>query len=309
MAGLCVGLIALQLPDILGVGYEQTDHALRNLYPLTTVLMLIAAKMVATSLCLGSGFGGGIFSPSLALGALVGIAVGTAATVVGPDLSSGPAAYALIGMGAMAAAVLGAPISTTLIIFEMTGDYTLTIAVMVGVVIATVVSSQLYGAKSFFLAQLQDAGVVLDGGQDVSGLKGTLVSDFLALKVVTCAPQATRAEVRASLLAHNIGEIYVVDEAGNFSGVVSGADLADFNDADPSLTDLVHNESAVVFATDTVESAVRSLLAAGTNRLPVVRGKEDRFLLGTVAARDLLRAVNLALLSAEVEAKGPGTAR
>lgn len=304
MAGLAVGLIALQLPDILGVGYEQTDLALRNAYPIATVMLLIGAKLVATSLCLGWGFGGGIFSPSLALGALVGVAVGTVATMVGQDLSSGPAAYALVGMGSLAAAVLGAPISTTLIIFEMTGDYTLTIAVMVGVVIATLVSSQLTGFSSFFLAQLNSAGIVLDGGQDVSGLKGTSVSDFMAPSVATCTPAATQDDVRALLLDRNVGDAYVVDDTGTFVGVVNGSDLAAASgDGDKPIAGLVHSAASVVVATDTVETAVRAILAAGRNYLPVVRSAEDHYLVGSVSAGELLRAVNMALLSADAEVK------
>lgn len=304
LAGLAVGLIALELPEILGVGYEQTDQALRNAYPITMVMMLIGAKLVATSLCLGWGFGGGIFSPSLALGALVGVAVGTVATMIGQDLSSGPAAYALVGMGSLAAAILGAPISTTLIIFEMTGDYTLTIAVMLGVVVATLVSSQLSGFQSIFLSQLNDAGVVLDGGQDVSGLKGTSVSDLLAPSVATCTASATQDDVRALLLDRNIGEVYVIDDDGLFAGVVAGSDLSESNgNGTATIADLVHSSASVVVASDTVENAVRAILAAGTNRLPVVRSTDDQFLMGTVAAVDLLRAVNMALLNADAEVK------
>lgn len=308
LAGLAVGLIAIQLPDILGVGYEQTDRALRNAYPIGTVGLLIAAKLVATCLCLGWGFGGGIFSPSLALGALVGVAVGTAATLISPDLSSGPAAYALVGMGALSASVLGAPISTALIIFELTGDYTLTIAVMVGVVISTLVSTHLCGTKSFFLAQLRDSGLVLDGGQDVSGLKGTRVTDFLSSSIVICAPQTTRAEALTRLLAANLPEVFVTDEDGNFKGIVSACDLAELTDStrEKPIADLAHSAASVVYASDTIESAVRGILDVREGRLPVVQSPEDRRLLGAIAARDLLRAVNLAMLSGEAGSK-PGT--
>lgn len=301
LAGLAVGLIAIQLPDILGVGYEQTDRALSNAYPIATVGVLIAAKLVATCLCLGWGFGGGIFSPSLALGALIGVAVGTAATAIGQDLSSGPEAYALVGMGALAASVLGAPISTTLIIFELTGDYTLTIAVMVGVVISTLVSTQLCGAKSFFLAQLRDSGVVLDGGQDVSALKGTRVTDFLSSSIVICAPQTTRAEAQSRLLAANLPEVFVTDEAGAFKGIVSASDLADLNESTSGkpIADLAHSAASVIYATETIESSVQKILEVREGRLPVVQSPENRRLLGAIAARDLLRAVNLAMVSSE----------
>lgn len=305
LAGLAVGLIAIQLPDILGVGYEQTDRALRNAYPISTVGMLIAAKLVATALCLGWGFGGGIFSPSLALGALIGVAVGTAATMVGQDLSSGPAAYALVGMGALAASVLGAPISTTLIIFELTGDYTLTIAVMVGVVISTLVSTRLYGAKSFFLAQLRENGLSLDGGQDVSGLKGTHVTDFLSPSIVICVPDTTMAEAQSRLLSANLPEVFVADTDGLFMGVVSACDLAELTDAtkDTPIAKLVHSAASVVYATDTVEIAVRGLLEVREGRLPVVESRDNRRLLGAIAARDLLRAVNLAMLNSDEDSR------
>lgn len=303
LAGLAVGLLAVQLPDILGVGYEQTDRALRNAYPIATVGLLIAAKLVATTLCLGWGFGGGIFTPSLALGSLVGVAIGTAATLVGQDLSSGPAAYALVGMGSLSAAVLGAPISTTLIIFELTGDYTLTMAVMVGVVISTLVSTHFCGTKSFFLAQLRDNGIVLDGGQDVSGLKGTHVTDFLSPSIVICAPDTTQAEARTRLLTASLPEVFVADAEGAFLGIVSACDLADFKETskDAPIAPLVDDAGSVIYATDSIEVAVRALLEVGEGRLPVLQGAKDRRLLGAIAARDLLRAVNLAMLNRDAE--------
>ncbi len=217
--------------------------------------------------------------------------------MVGQELSSGPAAYALVGMGSMAAAVLGAPISTTLIIFELTGDYTVTIAAMAGVVIATMVSTHLYGQKSFFLAKLRHNGIELAGGQDVSGLKGTTAKDCLAPSISTCKPNTTRADVRSTLLSNDMDEIFVVDGNGGFVGVVSGSDLAVQQDTDTTDTvaDLIHIPKSMVMADETIENAVRSLLAAKADRLPVIENEETRKLIGLIAARDLLRSVNLAL--------------
>lgn len=135
----------LWYPEVLGVGYEVTDNALSGTLPLLFLVACLAAKIVATSVSLGFGFGGGVFSPSLTVGALVGGAFGIVATNAFPELSSGSGAYAVVGMGAVSSAVLGAPISTVLIIFELTSDYGLTIAVMVAVVIANVMTAQLGG--------------------------------------------------------------------------------------------------------------------------------------------------------------------
>ncbi len=136
LAGLAVGLIAIRLPEVLGVSYDPTDLALRNAYRLQLVLLLALAKGTATALCLGSSVGGGIFSPSLVLGALVGSAFGMIADGAFPELGSSPSVYALLGMGAVAACTLGAPISTVLIIFELTTEYDVTFAVMVAVALA-----------------------------------------------------------------------------------------------------------------------------------------------------------------------------
>ncbi|HET8728522.1 MAG TPA: chloride channel protein [Alphaproteobacteria bacterium] len=160
VGGLFVGAIALWFPHVLGVGYEATDMALKGMLPLWLLLALIVAKGAATAISLGFGFAGGMFSPALFLGAMTGGAFGVIATHVFPQLSSGTGAYTLIGMGAVSGAVLGAPISTILIIFEMTGDYALTTALMVSVVIASTLVDQAFG-RNFFTWQLERSGIDL----------------------------------------------------------------------------------------------------------------------------------------------------
>ena len=136
IAGFLVGLIALVFPQVLGVGYY-ANLALQSQFPLYLLVLLIVAKIVATSLSVGGGFGGGVFTPAIMLGAMLGGAYGIVAPACFPTSLSGPAAYTIVGMGGVAAAVMGAPISTTLIVFELTDDYPLTIAVMVAVVLSS----------------------------------------------------------------------------------------------------------------------------------------------------------------------------
>ena len=161
LAGLAVGVIALAYPQVLGVGYGATDDALKAEYGLWLLIALIVAKMAATALTVGCGSGGGVFSPSLFLGAMLGGAFGSVAGSVAPHLFTGVGAYAMVGMGAMAGAVLGAPISTILVIFELTGDYQLTMAVVVGTVTATSLTRAVSGA-SYFRAVLAERGIDLD---------------------------------------------------------------------------------------------------------------------------------------------------
>lgn len=177
VGGLLVGSIGIFFPDILGVGYETTDFALKAGLPLWLLLTLIPLKVVATSITLSSRFGGGIFSPTLYLGAITGAAFGTIATGFFPDVSSSTGLYAILGMGAVAGAVLGAPISTTIIVFELTGGYALTLALLFTVAIATGLTVALTG-RSFFAWQLERRGMSVSGGPHRTLLRTIRVGDF-----------------------------------------------------------------------------------------------------------------------------------
>jgi CIC family chloride channel protein len=156
LAGALLGGLAIYFPHIIGVGYETTSAALTGQLVFHEVLIFAVLKGVAVAITMAGRMGGGIFSPSLMMGALTGLAFGIVATSVFPDISGSETLYALAGMGAVAAAVLGAPISTTLIVFELTGDWQTGLAVMVAVSVSTALASRLVD-RSFFLTQLERA--------------------------------------------------------------------------------------------------------------------------------------------------------
>ena len=178
IGGLVIGAIGAFLPEILGVGYEATDHALKNQFGLAMLVTLVVAKMVATAITLASRFGGGVFSPSLYLGAMTGGAFGIIAAGIYPDLASSPGVYAIIGMGAVAAAVLGAPISTTLIVFELTGGYEVTIALLLAISASSALMQAVHG-RSLFHWQLQTRGLILHEGAHRHIAHDIKVRDFL----------------------------------------------------------------------------------------------------------------------------------
>ncbi|KAA0916783.1 chloride channel protein [Aquicoccus porphyridii] len=163
VTGLLLGGIAIWFPHIIGVGYETTSAALTGQLVLHEAVVFCVLKVVAVAITMAGRMGGGVFSPSLMVGALTGLAFGLIATSVFPEVSGADTLYALAGMGAVAAAVLGAPISTTLIVFEMTGDWQTGLAVMVAVSMSTALSSRLVD-RSFFLTQLERRGVRLAAG-------------------------------------------------------------------------------------------------------------------------------------------------
>ncbi|SHE52167.1 chloride channel protein, CIC family [Ruegeria intermedia] len=163
VSGAMLGGLAVWFPHIIGVGYETTIRALTGDLVLTTAILFAVVKTAAVAITMGGRMGGGVFSPSLMIGALTGLAFGLIATGLLPDVSGTHTLYAFAGMGAVAAAVLGAPISTTLIVFELTGDWQIGLAVMVSVSMSTALASRLVD-RSFFLTQLERRGVHLAAG-------------------------------------------------------------------------------------------------------------------------------------------------
>jgi chloride channel protein, CIC family len=178
IGGFLVGCIAIFFPQILGVGYDATDAALKQQFSLTLLLELLLLKALATSITLASRFGGGVFSPSLYLGAMAGGAFGLAIAMVFPLWASSHGLYAITGMGAVAASILGAPISTILIAFELTGDYNVTIALLLAVSISTSIHRAFLG-QSFFHWQLTTRGLLLNEGPHRYILQTLHVNQFM----------------------------------------------------------------------------------------------------------------------------------
>ncbi|MBG6210463.1 CIC family chloride channel protein [Labrenzia sp. EL_126] len=178
IGGLAVGAIGVFYPEILGVGYEATDLALKHELTINTMLTLLVVKTAATAITLASRFGGGIFSPSLYLGAMTGGAFGLIAASVFPEMASSHGLYAILGMGAVAAAVLGAPFSTTVIVFELTGGYALSIALLLAVSIATGLTQAVHG-KSYFHWQLGMRGCFVNEGAHQFLSETVKVRDFM----------------------------------------------------------------------------------------------------------------------------------
>lgn len=163
VGGLAVGAIGILYPEVLGVGYGASDQALQNALPIDTLLTLLVLKTTATAITLASRFGGGVFSPALYVGAMAGGAFGLIAAMPFPAMASSQGLYSILGMGAVAAAVLGAPVSTTVMVFELTGGYGLSIALLLTVSIANGLTLAVHG-RSYFAWQLEMRGQFLQEG-------------------------------------------------------------------------------------------------------------------------------------------------
>ncbi|MDP6429846.1 MAG: chloride channel protein [Rhodospirillales bacterium] len=305
IGGFVVGLVAIVFPQILGVGYEATGLALQGQFPLALLIALVVVKTFTTAISIGTGFGGGVFTPSLMIGAMLGGAYGIVATSIFPELSSGAGAYTIIGMGAVAAAVLGAPISTTLIVFELTDDYPLTIAVMVAVVISSVITQQFQG-KSFFNWQLERSGLDLKGGFEAALLRGLLVRRIMRAESETVSIGANLPEIRALLQDSETGELFVTKEDGALFGTITLHDLSDAafdHDVDNLINagDIARTDPPVLYAGDDLQTANKLIRDTGEHYIAIVESADNHKLVGTLFETDVMAAYNRALIEARHE--------
>ncbi len=218
VAGLGVGLLAQWLPEVLGLGKSILTNTIGGTDVDTIRLALILiAKILATALCIGFGFTGGVFSPALVIGVLTGALLGQGAGLVLGDVSSGPAFYAVCGIAAVASPVIGGPLTAILIVFELTRNYELTTAVMISVVFSNVVAYRLFG-RSLFDRQLALDGCDLSLGRDKLVLQRATISDHVATDAVTVTGEETLADARNAMIAANRQECYVLDELSRYLG-------------------------------------------------------------------------------------------
>lgn len=308
--GLVLGLMAIFFPQIIGVGYEATDTALKADYSLTLLLTLIVVKTVAVGVTIGSRFGGGFFSPSLFIGAMTGGAFGIIAASVFPDLAASHGLYAIIGMSAVAASVLGAPISTILIVFEITGDYKIAIAVMIAVSISTLISKQIVG-KSIFSMQLLRHNLDLTENRAIRHLKHRHVSGVMVRNFYAIPAGATMPEMR-SIVRHTHHDNFVVvtdAETNELVGRTIYCDLAAGllerkTGQDRLASDFADDTAPHLYPTMDLNTALWIMDQAHIETAVVIDDEENATVLGIVHYKDLLHAYNQSLLAAESESRG-----
>ena len=306
IAGLIVGLIAIQLPQVLGIGYEATQLALAGQYGLLLLVAILVGKIICATACQGLGFGGGVFSPSLLIGAALGAVFGQ---LVGwlPWETSGSSAYAIVGMGAVAAAVLGAPISTVLMVFELTGSYPMAVGSMVAVVFAVGLSRTLTG-HSFFTRQLQSMGHDIRDGKDISLLRNTQVSEVLDEEPNTVAPDLPAPATLEAVIASRWGRVFVIGEGGRLEGFITlETSRSAFDDPDKTAADLASPALSVTSACD-LTTAMKRFVEKGEAHVPVIEDETSQRLIGVIHDFDVSYAYHRAMLVAEGQEELPEAA-
>jgi len=178
LGGAGVGLVALFYPEVLGSGHGAISYQLERSFGFQALAALLFAKIAASALTVGSGMRGGLFSSSLFLGAIFGGAVAGGLQALAPQLSINPLAYALVGMGAVAGGVVGAPVTMTLLVLETTGNFSLTMGVMAAVIACSVVVRQSFG-YSFATWRFHVRGLRIQGAHDIGWIADLTVGKLM----------------------------------------------------------------------------------------------------------------------------------
>ena len=287
LAGLAVGVTALWLPDVLGIGAEVLRFAtIEGAFTPLELVVLVAAKIVLTALCLGFGFAGGLFSPALLIGILFGALVWTGVDAVPTVETSGIVPYAICGMMAVTSSVIGAPLAMILVVFELTRNYDLTIAAMVGVVFANLVSNHMFG-RSIFDVQLARTGIDLARGTAHARLALVKAASHATSSFPRGQDHETIRQVLARTGDQDWNEIFVVDRDNRFRGIVRTSNVLDAGDAPiASLTQLPRlalDENTSLF------DAMEAMAEFEGDAVPVVHS-EDGSLIGVVTEKDIVGA-------------------
>jgi chloride channel protein, CIC family len=284
--GLLLGGVLLALPQMYGVGYPVLGRAVDGGYAIGFVLLLMAGKILATSLTIGIGGSGGVFAPSLFVGAMLGEAFGLALHAADPALAPSPGAFALIGMGAVFAGAARTPITAVLIMFELTGEYRIILPLMLAIALASG-GSKLLSPDTIYTRKLLRRGIDLQAPD--RALARILVSAAAGPLPEPLAPRAGLAELTARFAADGSTSLPVVGEDGRLLGVVPALEVERaVQDAADAVTaaDLAHT-FPILTGGESLEEALAELTRNGGVGLPVGSVEAPT---GWLTSRDLLRA-------------------
>ncbi len=294
MGGLLVGAMAIFVPHLLGSGHDAMALILRNGWPLQLLLIVLAGKIAASALSLGSGFRGGLFSTSLFLGAVTGAIAGKLGVTAGFGAPSDVTIMSLVGMASFGAAVVGAPMAMSLLAIEVTGDLSIIEPVLLGVLAATLTVRQVFG-YSFATWRFHLRGEAILGGEDVGWLRQTTARDLMRRDLHRAPVSMTLSDFRSRFPIGSTKFVAVTDRQGAYAGLAEVAavhsELPSEN-PDATLEDL---KPTLLHTTDWVTGStrfdhlVRLFEQRETERLIVVDGETSKHAMGYITEAFALR--------------------
>jgi len=294
IGGLIIGCIGFFFPHIFGVGYESITQILHGEMVGVMLFGLLIAKILATSITIGSGNSGGIFAPSLFMGAALGGGFGQVVHTLLPHTTALPGAYALVGMGAVVAGTTRAPITAMIIVFEMSANYLIILPLMFACTIGLLISAHL-SRESIYTLKLVRKGLNIYAGKELNVLKRLKVSQVMIPDIELVSPSAPLAEVATRMMASSHTHFFVVGDDNRIHGHISLENLRpilkDYESVRDVViaSDLMNQEVTVVNTKESLDMVMQLFGKFELDQIPVA---EEGQLVGTIRRGDVIEAYN-----------------
>jgi CIC family chloride channel protein len=312
---LLIGCIGIFYPQVMGDGYDYMEDILHGQGIAWVMFALVLFKILATSITLGSGGAGGVFAPSLFIGAVLGGAFGSIAHRLMPDLTAGSGAYATVGIGAFLAAATHAPMTAIFLLFELTGNYQIIIPIMITSIIGTVVASK-FCEDSIDTVDFSREGINIHEGRETVIMKSLKVGAAISDEVDFISEDANIKEL---LQIFSIGKGFyfpVIDATGKMTGIVSLQDVKNILHRDEKergaykVGGICNRNIIMLTPDDSLFAAMQLFDIKGIEEIPVVESLDERWVVGMLKRRDALdlykREVLRRGISAKVGSQGLG---
>ena len=294
VGGLLVGVLGWFMPEVLGVGYDYVERVLGGDFTVKTVALLAMLKIVATAVCYSSGNAGGIFGPSLFIGAMIGGATGAVAHHFLPGITANAGAYALVGMGTAFAGIVRTPLTSVIMIFEMTRDYSIIVPLMISNLVSFFVS-RLFQPIPIYEALALQEGVLLPSGEGKGELSSLRIS---AVMRTDCELFTPDLDVQGALsrLKESGRNAWPVGESRNVDGLVTSRQLEEVGNRELCLREVLLSaeQYPYVHADQSLAAALEEMGRAGADALPVVSRANIHELHGVVTLPQVMEAYGLA---------------
>lgn len=293
--GVFVTLLALVVPQVLGSGHGAIQYLFDRDPSFLFVLMVLVAKVVAAAISLGTGYRGGMFSTSLFLGCLLGLVFGDICAFVAPSLAAHHIALMMVGMSAVAASVIGAPLTMMFLVLEGTSSFPMTIGVMVGVIVASTIVRLTFG-YSFSTWRFHQRGIVLRGAYDVGWLADLTVGRLMRSDPKIVPENTTVRAMREAYPAGSARRIFVAAQDGSYLGAIDVALLHDATQEKAQdnqvARDLARDGDLFLLPYENIRTALTRFEEREIETLPVLSISGDKSVVGYISEQYALRRYN-----------------
>lgn len=292
LGGLSVGLIALYFPHIMGTGYDTISTALYSNLTWYLALSLVFVKMLATSLTLGSGGSGGIFSPSLFIGVSLGSFLGSVFNIYFPEITATPGAYALVAMGGLLAGATRAPLTAIIMVFELTKDYNIILPLMITCVISNILSSRL-SHESIYTLKLLRRNIGIKEGVEVNLMNSIFVKEVFRRHFDYIKMTDNFSQIVNHIIKGKYSEYPVVDKERHVRGIISIHDIKDYLYEREALqhvliaSDIANTDFETLRPTDNCNTALDKMRKYDLEGLPVTDGTDENKIIGMIWRKDI----------------------